>query len=137
MHLLERLRSQGWHDILVINDQSTDATGEIARASGANVSQPRPADRRLGRDASWHFLCPTAGVSSGYHHGPQMVNTVDEIPVLLQARASADLIVGAFPERASPLRQMAWNWFRRLAGFDLRPDLWLSTSTTAKSWKRC
>ena len=45
---------------------------------------------------------------------------VDQIPVLLQARASADLIVGAFPERASPLRQMAWNWFRRLAGFDLR-----------------
>jgi hypothetical protein len=45
---------------------------------------------------------------------------VDEIPVLLQSRELADLVVGAFPERASRLRQLAWNWFRKLAGFDLR-----------------
>ena len=45
---------------------------------------------------------------------------VEEIPTLLQARQSADLVIGAFPERASALRQLAWRWFRELAGFDLR-----------------
>ena len=118
--LLGRLRSQGWHDILVINDQSTDTTGEIARASGANVLSP------VLPIGAWGGM--QAGISYALRQGYQAVITmdadgqheVDEIPVLLQARASADLVVGAFPERASPLRQMAWNWFRRLAGFDLR-----------------
>ena len=118
--LLGRLRSQGWHEILVINDQSTDTTGEIARASGANVLSP------VLPIGAWGGM--QAGISYALRQGYQAVITmdadgqheVDEIPVLLQARASADLIVGAFPERASPLRQMAWNWFRRLAGFDLR-----------------
>ena len=29
-------------------------------------------------------------------------------------------MIGAFPERASKLRKMAWQWFRHLAGFNLR-----------------
>ena len=45
---------------------------------------------------------------------------VNEIPVLLRSRGQADMVVGAFPERASRLRQVAWDWFRQLAGFDLR-----------------
>jgi hypothetical protein len=28
-------------------------------------------------------------------------------------------VIGAFPERGSPLRQLAWTWFRRLTGFEL------------------
>lgn len=118
--LLERLRSQGWNDILVINDQSTDATGDIARAAGARVLSP------VLPIGAWGGM--QAGICYALRHGYHAVITmdadgqheVDEIPTLLQAREQADLVVGAFPERASPMRQMAWNWFRQLAGFDLR-----------------
>jgi len=43
-----------------------------------------------------------------------------EIPVLLAGSATADVIVGAHVQRASRLRQVAWHWFRALAGFELR-----------------
>lgn len=118
--LLQRLGAEGWHNVLVIDDQSTDNTGDIARAAGAHVLRPVLA---MG---AWGGM--QAGISYALRHGYQAVITmdadgqheVDEIPVLLQARNLADLVVGAFPERASRLRQIAWNWFRNLAGFDLR-----------------
>lgn len=118
--LLQRLSSAGWSNVLVIDDQSTDNTGAIASAAGAQVLRPVLA---MG---AWGGM--QAGISYALRHGYQAVITmdadgqheVDEIPVLLQSRELADLVVGAFPERASRLRQLAWNWFRKLAGFDLR-----------------
>lgn len=118
--LLATLRAKGWHDIVVINDQSTDDTGAIAQAAGARVLNPT---LPMG---AWGGM--QAGICYAIRHGYQAVITmdadgqheVDEIPTLLRARDQADLVVGAFPERASPLRQIAWNWFRQLAGFDLR-----------------
>lgn len=118
--LLQRLRSEGWHDILVINDQSTDDTAGIARAAGAKVLSPTlPVGAWGGMQAGIRYA-----LQRGYHAVVTMdadgQHEVDELPVLLNARHQADLVVGAFPERASRLRQVAWNWFRRLAGFDLR-----------------
>ena len=118
--LLRNLRSVGWHDILVINDQSTDDTAAIATAAGARVLSPTlPVGAWGGMQAGIRYA-----LQNGYHAVVTMdadgQHEVEELPVLLNARHRADLVVGAFPERASPLRQMAWNWFRRLAGFDLR-----------------
>jgi len=118
--LLQHLQAQGWKDVLVINDQSTDDTCTIARAAGALVLNPA---LPMG---AWGGM--QSGIRYALCHGYQAVITmdadgqheVDEIPVLLQARDRADLVVGAFPERASRLRQIAWDWFRTLAGFDLR-----------------
>ena len=118
--LLLRLRTSGWHDVLVINDQSTDDTGKIAHAAGAKVLSPT---LPMG---AWGGM--QAGICYALRHGYHAVITMDadgqheveEIPVLLQSRHRADLVVGAFPERASRMRQLAWNWFRQLAGFDLR-----------------
>jgi hypothetical protein len=45
---------------------------------------------------------------------------VEEIPILLSISHLADVVIGAYPERASPLRQLAWAWFRKLSGFELR-----------------
>lgn len=118
--LLCRLNAEGWRDVLVINDQSTDDTRAIASAAGAQVLSPTlPV-------GAWGGM--QLGIRYALRHGYQAVITmdadgqheVDEIPTLLQARQQADLVVGAFPERASSLRQLAWNWFRHLAGFDLR-----------------
>ena len=118
--LLQRLQAEGWHDVLVINDHSTDDTGPIAQAAGAQVLSP------VLPMGAWGGM--QAGIRYALRHGYQAVITmdadgqheVDEIPTLLQARDQADLIVGAFPERASRSRQLAWHWFRQLAGFDLR-----------------
>lgn len=106
--------------MLVIDDQSSDATGAIARQAGAIVLRPT-----LSMGA-WGGM--QTGIRHALAHGYQAVITMDadgqheveEIPTLLQARQSADLVIGAFPERASALRQLAWRWFRELAGFDLR-----------------
>jgi len=119
-HLLHSLHTAGWHDVLVIDDQSTDNTGAVARAAGAQVLSP------VLPVGAW------GGMQAGIHHalrrGYAAVITMDadgqhevaEISTLLTARHTADLVIGAFPERASRMRQWAWRWFRRLAGFDLR-----------------
>jgi len=118
--VLHRLHAADWHDILVIDDQSSDDTAAIARTAGAQVLTP------LLPVGAW------GGMQAGIHHalrrGYEAVITMDadgqhevaEIPTLLAARHEADLVIGAFPERASRMRQWAWYWFRQLAGFDLR-----------------
>ena len=45
---------------------------------------------------------------------------VQEIPNLIVGGLSADVVIGAHPERASRLRHIAWRWFRAIAGFELR-----------------
>lgn len=121
--LLHELRAAHWHDVLVINDHSSDDTGAIAQRCGAIVLHPTLA---LG---AWGGM--QAGLRYALRHGYTSVITMDadgqhevsEIPRLLQAASSADaadLVVGAYPERASRLRQIAWRWFQQLAGFDLR-----------------
>lgn len=118
--LLQHLHAAGWHDVLVINDHSSDDTGAIARAGGAHVLEP------VLPMGAWGGM--QAGIRYGLSRGYQAVITMDadgqhevaELPSLMQARGQADVVIGAFPERASRLRQVAWSWFRRLAGFDLR-----------------
>ena len=118
--VLQSLSAAGWHDVLVVNDQSSDDTGAIAKAAGARVLTP------VLPVGAWGGM--QAGIRYALRHGYQGVITmdadgqheVDEIPTLLNARDQADLVIGAFPERASRLRQLAWHWFRQIAGFDLR-----------------
>ena len=118
--LLQHLHAAGWHDVLVINDHSNDDTGAIARAAGAHVLEP------VLPMGAWGGM--QAGIRYGLSRGYQAVITMDadgqhevaELSSLMQARGQADVVIGAFPERASRLRQVAWGWFRRLAGFELR-----------------
>jgi len=118
--LLERLHAQGWRDVLVIDDHSTDGTGAIARAAGAHVLHP------VLPMGAWGGM--QAGICYALTQGYQAVITMDadgqheveEIPALLAAQSESDLVIGAFPERASRMRHLAWQWFRRIAGFDLR-----------------
>lgn len=118
--MLQQLRDAGWQDIVVIDDQSTDDTGHIARQAGALVLQPvLPVGAWGGMQAGIRY-----GLSKGYRAIITMdadgQHEVQEINTLLAARTQSDVVIGAFPERASPLRKIAWEWFRQLAGFDLR-----------------
>lgn len=118
--MLANLHSAGWLHVLVIDDQSSDGTGDIARAAGGHVLQPVLAV------GAWGGM--QAGIRYGLKHGYRSVITMDadgqhevaELSTLLKARLSSDIVIGAFPERASKLRKLAWHWFRQLAGFDLR-----------------
>lgn len=118
--VVKGLRAAGWAHILVIDDHSSDGTGDLARAAGAKVLRPcMPV-------GAW------GGMQTGLRHalqaGYRAVVTMDadgqhevgEIPALLAAASRGSLVIGAYPERASPLRQWAWRWFRQLAGFELR-----------------
>jgi len=115
----ELVRS-GWQQVFVIDDQSSDGSGDIARRAGAIVARPV---LPLG---AWGGM--QLGIRYAHAHGFDNVITMDadgqhevqEIAALLAGSSAADVVVGAHVQRASRLRQVAWHWFRTLAGFDLR-----------------
>jgi glycosyltransferase involved in cell wall biosynthesis len=117
--LLESLRAHGYPRVLVVDDLSDDGTGDIARASGAMVLRPVLA---LG---AWGGM--QTGIRYGLREGFGRVITMDadgqhevgELLTLLAASAQADVVIGAFPQRASRLRRIAWTWFRMLTGLSL------------------
>lgn len=117
--LLRCLHAAGYQHVLVIDDLSDDGTGDIARAAGARVLRPA-----LGLGA-WGGM--QTGIRYGLRRGFDCVITMDadgqhevsELPALLQASVQADVVIGAFPERASALRRIAWGWFRLLTGLAL------------------
>ena len=118
--VVHAVRAAGWPDVLVVDDQSQDGTGALAAEAGARVLRP------VLPMGAWGAM--QTGLRYGLARGYDAVVTMDadgqhevgEIPLLLAACARADLVIGAYPERASVARQIAWHWFRRLAGFELR-----------------
>jgi hypothetical protein len=114
------LIASGWHHVFVVDDHSTDNTGTIARRAGATVARPV---LPLG---AWGGM--QLGIRHALAQGFQSVITMDadgqhevaEIPQLLVGALNADVVIGAHPQRASRLRQIAWQWFRAIAGFELR-----------------
>ena len=121
--LIHRLRSVGYKDVLVIDDLSSDGTGDIARREGARVLRPV-----LGLGA-WGGM--QTGIRYALQQGFETVITmdadgqheVDELQTLLAASSQsggpADVVIGAHPARASKLRHVAWTWFRWLTGLDV------------------
>ena len=117
--MLGDLRLAGYQHVLVVDDLSDDGTGDIARAAGALVLRPV-----LGLGA-WGGM--QTGIRYGLRKGFTRVVTMDadgqhevaELPALLGAGSGADVVIGAFPQRASALRRIAWKWFRFLTGLNV------------------
>ena len=118
--MLAQLQGKGWQQILVIDDQSQDGTGDIARAAGAQVIRPCLSVGAWGGMQTGLRYALEQGFDGVVTMDADGQHEVDDIPKLLAARSQGNLVIGAYPERASPLRQLAWRWFRQLAGFDLR-----------------
>jgi glycosyltransferase involved in cell wall biosynthesis len=118
--VVSALIAAGWPHVFVIDDHSTDGTGNTARSAGAIVARPM---LPLG---AWGGM--QLGLRYALDHGFASVITMDadgqhevqEIPALLAGSAGADVVIGAHLQRASWMRRLAWRWFRALAGFDLR-----------------
>jgi glycosyltransferase involved in cell wall biosynthesis len=117
--VVSSLIAAGWNDIFVIDDQSSDDTGHIARRAGATVVRPV---LPLG---AWGGM--QLGIRHALARGYQAVITMDadgqhevqDIPTLLAGAADADVVIGAHPQRASRLRHIAWRWFRVITDLDL------------------
>ncbi|AUN96468.1 glycosyl transferase family 1 [Pseudazoarcus pumilus] len=114
--IVAELIEAGHPDIVVIDDHSTDGTGEAAERAGATVLR---AALPLG---AWGGM--QAGIRHAIAHGYSSVITMDAdgqhdvaaIRCLLAERDKADVVIGAHPARASYARRIAWNWFRRISG---------------------
>ena len=107
--------------VVVIDDCSTDNTVQIARAAGASVL---PLAIQLG---AWGAI--QTGLRYALRQGFRTAVTLDadgqhepqDIGALLcpLMTGEADVAIGAFPERASRARRLAWSYFRFLTGLEL------------------
>jgi hypothetical protein len=106
--------------ILVVDDASTDNTAQLAADAGATVL---PLAFSLG---AWGAI--QTGLRYAVKHGYNTAITMDadgqheaeSIPTLLKQLGDAcDVVIGAYPERGSYLRQFAWVFFRKISSINL------------------
>ncbi|MGQ9659151.1 MAG: glycosyltransferase family 2 protein [Thermochromatium sp.] len=119
--IVREVRRRWGYRVVVIDDCSTDDTAAIAQAAGATLL---PLSLQLG---AWGALQTGLRYAerTGYHlvvtldadgqHEPAQIGTL-LAPVLA---GQADVVIGAFPARASPARRLAWRYFRWLTGLNL------------------
>jgi len=108
--------------VVVIDDASTDNTIQVAQAAGAQVL---PLAFSLG---AWGAI--QTGLRYALKHGFNTVITMDAdgqheaeaIAELLAPLAldKSDVVIGAYPQRGSIARRIAWAIFRHLSGIALR-----------------
>ncbi|MBL8250489.1 MAG: glycosyltransferase family 2 protein [Candidatus Competibacter sp.] len=119
--IVAQIRQRFAYPVVVIDDCSGDATARRARAAGATVL---PLTLQLG---AWGAIQTGLryALSQGYRtaitldadgqHEPECIGELVE--PLIGRRA--DVVIGAFPERASRARRLAWSYFRVLTGLKL------------------
>ena len=113
------VRAEGYADVLVVDDGSTDDPGRIARESGAFVLRAPLAQ------GAWGAM--QTGIRYAVRHNFTSVITMDadgqhlphQISRLFKAAVHADVVIGACTERGSAARKFAWAFFRRITGFSL------------------
>lgn len=117
--VVRSVRAEGYPDVLVVDDASTDDTGRLAREAGARVLRAPLAQ------GAWGAM--QTGIRYAVRHSFTSVITMDadgqhlttEITTLLQAARKADVVIGACPSRGSYSRKMAWWLFRTITGISL------------------
>ena len=105
-------------NVLVVSDASTDATAAVAREAGVQVVEM---SQQIG---AWGAT--QAGFRHALRQGYARVASMDadgqhdvaSLAALLetQAETGADVVIGTFPQRLSPMKRLAWTWFRTLTG---------------------
>lgn len=113
------VREEGYADVLVVDDGSTDETGRIARESGAMVLRAPLSQGAWGamqtgiRYAVRHNFTSVITMDADGQHLPQQIGR------LFKAAAHADVVIGACTQRGSTARKFAWTFFRWITGFSL------------------
>ncbi len=117
-NVIQDIRKQGIEDILVVDDQSTDETAQLAESAGALVLRPvlslgawgaMQAGMRYALRKKYDYLITMD--ADGQHEAKHIHNLLE--PILKQ---EADASIGAFPARGSNARRFAWAVFRMITG---------------------
>lgn len=120
-NIVRQIKQRWYCPVVVIDDCSSDDTALIAREAGATVL---PLTLQLG---AWGAI--QTGLRYALRQGYSVAITLDAdgqhdpncIGQLLEPLAidQADVAIGAFPERASRARRIAWSYFRWLTGLKI------------------
>lgn len=116
--VIDSVQAAGWQDVLVVDDGSRDETARIAAEHGATVLRP------ILKQGAWGAM--QTGLRYAIEHGYAGVITMDAdgqheaayLGHLFAAGRTAEVVIGACPQRGSRLRRMAWRYFRALTGFN-------------------
>ena len=109
------------NNVVVVDDASQDNTAKVAETAGAIVLR---LPEKLG---AWGAT--QTGMRYAVRKGFSIAITMDadgqhnssEIPKLMAplVTSKANVVIGACPQRGSPLRHLAWQWIRSLSGINL------------------
>jgi glycosyltransferase involved in cell wall biosynthesis len=106
-------------EIVVIDDASEDGTASIARSAGAKVLRMRFPQGAWGAIQTGLLYGLKRGHRAAVSLDADGQHSAEAVPELLAAleRGQANVMIGAFTQRASRARQLAWKLFRGLTGF--------------------
>jgi glycosyltransferase involved in cell wall biosynthesis len=120
--VLDGIQQHCSFDVVVVDDNSLDATRAIALEHGASVL---PLLIRLG---PWGAA--QTGIRYGVASGYDIIVTIDaggshdpaDIPKLLSElqHGEADVVIGSCPDRGNRARHAAWKMFRLLSGLNVQ-----------------
>ncbi|MCK5877297.1 MAG: glycosyltransferase family 2 protein [Candidatus Marithrix sp.] len=117
--IIAEIKSKLSATVVVIDDASTDDTISVSQFAGAIVL---PLPFSLG---AWGAI--QTGLRYAAIHNFNVAITMDadgqhetdSIPILLNAIVKCDVVIGAYPQRGSLSRKIAWQLFRKLSGINL------------------
>ncbi|MDB2667977.1 glycosyltransferase family 2 protein [Luminiphilus sp.] len=107
--------------IVVVDDASQDNTAELAEAAGATVLRLPEQLGAWGATQTGMRYAVRKGfdiaitMDADGQHGSSDISKLTA-PLLA---GEANVVIGACPERGSPLRHLAWRWIRSLSGINL------------------
>lgn len=119
--VIQRTREYGWNDILVIDDFSEDATGQIAINNGAHLIR---LPINLG---AWGAI--QTGIRYALEKGYPAVLTMDGDnqhkpghirELLIQLELGSDVVIGSCLSRGALLKQLIWPFLRKISGLDVQ-----------------
>ncbi len=115
-HLIPQLLDKVSHDVIVVNDASTDQTAEVVADFGLKcLTLPLQlgawgATQTGIRYAEKSGFGQVITMDADGQHLPQEVNSLMD----LYENTQTNVVIGTFPSRLSYLKKLAWNFFKLL-----------------------
>lgn len=118
--LIAEIRALGFHDILVVDDYSSDLTANIAKTAGAKViSLPYNMGAWKATQTGIRYA-----LKNGYNHAITMDADGQHSPrdlakLLAKSKEGYDVVIGSCIERGSKARLLAWKIFKVMSQLNI------------------